>query len=171
MEDFKKCKRCKQSKPLTEFYTNNRCQSCKDYMDEYYKNHRQESIKRALKNINKDRVKTNKYKRELNRKNPRNYILQHVRGRAKKLGLPFDLTIDDIVIPDVCPILGIALAISNDYVSANSPSIDRLIPEVGYVKGNIAIISHKANTIKNNASVEELEKVLIWMKNKIQTSI
>ena len=166
MEEMKICKRCKQKKSVLEFYSNNRCQACKDYMVEYYKTHKQKEIKRALKNINKDRVKTNKYKRELMRKNPVGYMLQRIRSRAKINGIPFSLTKEDIIIPTHCPILGIPLQINDTTVGDGSPSLDRIIPELGYVKGNIAVISHRANSIKNNASIEDLEKVLKWLKNQ-----
>lgn len=168
MNELKICKRCKKSKSVSEFYSNNRCQSCKDYYDNYYKTHREKEIKRSLIHINKDRVKTNAYKRSLIRKNPRNYMLQNARYRAKKLGLPFNLTIDDIVIPEVCPILGLALKISDTHVAANSPSLDKIIPQLGYVKNNIIVISHKANTMKNNATLEELEKLVEWLKKELK---
>ena len=168
--ELKKCKRCKKEGPVTEFYSNSRCQACKDYYDEYYKTHKEQEIKRALKHINKDRVKTNKYKRELMRRNPVGYMLQRIRSRSNVEGIPFNLTKEDIVIPDTCPILGIPLQINNDHVGPNSTSLDRIIPELGYVKGNVAVISHRANSIKNNASIEELEKVLEWLKSQNTTS-
>lgn len=168
MEEKKICKRCKQEKSVLEFYSNNRCQACKDYMDEYYKTHRQKEIKRALKNINKDRVKTNKYKRELMRKNPVGYMLQRIRSRAKISGISFSLLKEDIVIPTHCPILGIPLQINDTTVGPGSPSLDRIVPEIGYVKGNVAVISHRANSIKNNASIEELEKVITWLKEMLK---
>lgn len=39
----------------------------------------------------------------------------------------------------------------------DSPSIDKVIPELGYVRGNVWVISNKANRIKNNATLEELK--------------
>ena len=56
------------------------------------------------------------------------------------------------MIPDVCPVLDIDLMISEGCSTYNSPSIDKLIPELGYVKGNIDVISHKANTLKSMGS-------------------
>ena len=161
-----KCKRCKVEKLLLD---NGRCEGCERYCVTYYKEHRQREIDRAKRSQNKDRVKTNKYKRELNRKNPAGNKLQHIRSKAKAENIPFNLTIEDIVIPSVCPILGIPLQINDVHVGPNSISIDRIIPELGYVKGNVAIISHRANSIKNNASVEELEKVLEWLKERLQS--
>ena len=48
----------------------------------------------------------------------------------------------------------------------NSPSIDRLIPELGYIKGNVNVISLRANIIKNNATKDELIKIANWMESK-----
>jgi hypothetical protein len=83
--------------------------------------------------------------------------------KAKQLGLGFDITEEDIEIPKVCPVLGIPLFrnIGKGGPGWNSPSIDRIDPSKGYVKDNVRVISHRANTLKNNASLEELEKILL----------
>lgn len=159
-----KCKRCRVEKPLSD---KGRCKGCEQYLKDYYERHKQQSIARAKRSQNKDRAKTNKYKRELNRKNPAGNKLQHIRSKAKAENIPFNLTIEDIVIPLLCPILGIPLQINDVHVGPNSISIDRIIPEFGYIKGNVAIISHRANSIKNNASIEELEKVLGWLRAQV----
>lgn len=82
---------------------------------------------------------------------------------AKKANLPFNLDVEDIVIPAVCPYLGIALTklYGHGHLDTNA-SVDKIVPELGYVKGNIKIISRKANRMKNNASLEEL---LIFAEN------
>ena len=73
-----------------------------------------------------------------------------------------------IVIPTTCPALGIELAFGGGVAErANSPSIDRLVPELGYVPHNITIISHRANLLKNNGTLEEILMVIDWMKSKI----
>lgn len=45
-------------------------------------------------------------------------------------------------------------------IMKNDPSVDRIIPELGYTKGNVRVISNRANLLKNNASIEEIELVL-----------
>ena len=85
--------------------------------------------------------------------------------RATKLALPFDLTVADVIIPDACPILGIPLSKGSGRCQANSPSLDRRNPSLGYVRGNVAVISHRANTIKNDATTEELAAVLNWLSS------
>lgn len=90
--------------------------------------------------------------------------LKRTEQRCLKYGWPCDLTIDDLAIPEVCPALGIPI-IPGDPEKWQSPSIDRIDPTRGYVKGNIAIISFRANQIKSNSSVEEMEKVLKYYKS------
>jgi len=82
--------------------------------------------------------------------------------------LPFDLDESDLIIPEFCPVLGIPIFFEDgNGPKSHSPSIDRLIPSKGYVKGNIHVISRKANRIKNDATLDELEKVYKWLKNKL----
>lgn len=100
------------------------------------------------------------------RKNDNRYNLrEYARDRAKSKGIDFNITIDDIVIPDKCPVLGITMnrnkAGNNIY---NSPSIDRIDNNKGYTKDNITIISHRANTLKNNSTVEELEMLVYYLE-------
>lgn len=88
-------------------------------------------------------------------------ILNRAKERAKKKGVPFDITLEDILIPSHCPVFGKPL-IYGDHKWA--PSIDRFIPELGYVKGNIFIISNFANMLKGDATLEELEKLVDWIR-------
>lgn len=92
------------------------------------------------------------------------------KNRAKTLNIPFDITIDDISIPKSCPILNIPLIPGIGAQSPNSPSIDRIVPNLGYTKNNIAVISYRANAMKNDASNEELlafsKNILSYLKVK-----
>lgn len=85
--------------------------------------------------------------------NPIKYLLAYAKLRSKQKKLPFDLTIDDIIIPEVCPIMGTKFDRSD---VKTSPSIDRIVPELGYIKGNIQVISTLANQMKWNSTREEL---------------
>jgi len=88
------------------------------------------------------------------------YMVRRARHRAKMLGLPFDLTPDDITIPEVCPLLGIRLQVATGRHKDDSPALDRRIPEKGYIKENVMVISQRANVLKRDASLEELEKLV-----------
>jgi hypothetical protein len=88
------------------------------------------------------------------------------RLRAKKAGLPFDQEIPALELPDICPVLGIKLVYGGLHGKPlpTSPSLDRIRPELGYVAGNLRVISNRANTLKNNATVEELRLVIEYME-------
>lgn len=124
-----------------EYYEQN-----KEQLKERHKKNRLEKYKADPK---KDMAKQKEWK--LN--NIERYLVQNARNRAKKYNLPFDITHEDVVIPEFCPYLGIKLVPFSEW---SSPSLDKIIPELGYVKGNIQVISTKANTMKNNATQDEL---------------
>lgn len=77
--------------------------------------------------------------------------------RASQKNIKFNIDVDDIFIPEYCPILNIKLQKNNIGWAADIPSLDRIIPEKGYVKGNVRVISGKANVMKSNATIEELK--------------
>lgn len=88
-------------------------------------------------------------------------LLHRAKYRAKKYGYAFDLTIDDIVIPTHCPVLGVEISrVSN---SRYVPSIDKRNPSGGYTKDNIVIMSRRANVLKNDMSKEEAVLLSRWM--------
>ena len=84
-------------------------------------------------------------------------LLAGAKRRAKVRNLAFDITLDDFDIPTVCPVLGLTLAISTNGKSHcdTSPSLDQIIPGMGYIKGNVRVISWRANQLKSNATVHE----------------
>ena len=108
--------------------------------------------------------------KERNAKASPEYRMYHnAKSRAKKFGLDFTIELKDIVSPEFCPALGIPLkrAVGRGANSDFSPSLDRLIPSLGYVRGNVVVLSKKANQIKNNATVYELEKIAQWLRRDL----
>lgn len=97
------------------------------------------------------------------RKNVRyiqNQMLRSARSRARTKGISFDIVRDDIPIPDVCPVLGIPLVIGASWEQRDSaPSIDRLDNTKGYEKWNVLVVSCRANSLKRDATIEELRKL------------
>lgn len=119
-----------------------------------------------------DQDHRNKRTRDWHRGNPAKSYVSAARGRAGREGLPFDLEAEDINFPDVCPVLGIPLFFSEDRVRTdNTPSIDKLKPGLGYVKGNVYVISWRANRLKGNATLDELERLVSYIKEKERDSI
>ena len=98
--------------------------------------------------------------------NPQKVLLFKSKTRAKKKGLPFNLEVEDIVIPEKCPILGIKLKRGRGIGGpvASSPSLDRIVPEKGYTKGNVQVISLRANQIKSDATADEIMALAKYMK-------
>ena len=89
--------------------------------------------------------------------------------RADKAGLPFDITPAYVlgIAPDKCPVFGTPFVfVGNKRIGPNSPSLDRLRPEAGYVPGNIEIISVRANVIKSAYTSTEVAAVARWMAEK-----
>jgi hypothetical protein len=87
--------------------------------------------------------------------------------RAKRDGLPFSITSKDILelIGDGhCPVFGICYDVSSNKSTDASATLDKIIPSLGYVKGNCAVISRRANYIKSNATVSEIRRVADWME-------
>ena len=91
-------------------------------------------------------------------------MAQRARRRSRAVGCPYTITHLDIYIPDRCPVLGTPLEIGEGSLGPTSPSLDKIVPSLGYVPGNIAVISHRANVIKQNATSEELFAVARWLK-------
>lgn len=102
--------------------------------------------------------------REYYRRSPETAILGEIRKRCIQRGIPFGITADDIRAPELCPILGIPLRRGGDGrgPSFDSPSVDRIVPELGYVRGNVIVVSHLANSIKSNATPEQIIRVGVF---------
>lgn len=100
------------------------------------------------------------------------YIFRNAQRNPATIDLPFNLDFKHIYenLPEICPVFGIKLDYSpgKGIRQDNSPSLDRLYPDKGYVDENVSVISWRANRIKNNSSLEELEQLVNWFKNKIK---
>jgi hypothetical protein len=90
--------------------------------------------------------------------------IYNLRMRARERGIEFDLTPDDIVVPEICPVLGLPLAAGNDAPKANRPSVDRFDNNRGYTRDNIRVISRRANELKSNATIFELKAIIQYME-------
>ena len=96
------------------------------------------------------------------------YIFLQTRRRALALGLPFSLRPSDIVVPRVCPVLGFPLIRGDGRGRPDQlATIDRIIPARGYVHGNVRIISMRANRLKNNSSLRELEALVQYVRDAL----
>lgn len=100
----------------------------------------------------------------------RKYPVKSMLRLAKKRnrGLGWDIEEIDIVIPTHCPVLGISLEMGTRTQKDGSPSLDRINPKKGYVKGNVMVISWRANRLKSDATLEEIEAIRRYMKRHIK---
>lgn len=138
----------------------------REFSRDYNSQHKTERRAYRLKYESDPEVKKNLQasNRHWWRNNYEKQLFYGAKYRAKEEGCAFNLEPDDIRIPDTCPILGVQLVRGKGRVTETSPSLDRIIPHLGYTKGNVQIISFKANTIKSNATLDELEKVVAFMR-------
>lgn len=97
------------------------------------------------------------YRREWESRN-RDYVLWNAaRQRAKKHGIEFTISKEDIYIPEFCPILGIKINVTErGRMRPDAPSLDKFDPAKGYIPGNVWVISWRANRMKCDASPSEL---------------
>lgn len=110
--------------------------------------------------------KCKQYHKEYYKRNWLKIALRGMKYRALNKGLEFSLSPEDIVVPEFCPILGIPLEKQRGAMTANSPSVDRIDNSKGYTKDNISVISSKANKCKQDLTIEQVEKLLKYMKKE-----
>jgi hypothetical protein len=95
-------------------------------------------------------------------------MLRAAKRRSRKRGTQLSITLDDIIIPEFCPILGLPLRKGVGEVLQNSPSLDEIRVGLGYVPGNVQVISNKANAMKSNATLEEIVILGQWAKRVLR---
>lgn len=154
------CRWCKGQVDRSQSYGNNKkycCQSCRVSASRSERRKRDPVFRASESAYLVEQVRKRK------KSSPEGWLeatIRSVKSRARIRGIPFDLSIEDVKIPLRCPVLGVPLRYLSDDPSSNgqhadSPQLDRIIPEKGYVKGNTRIICARANKLKNNASLEE----------------
>ena len=135
-----------------------------------YKHRTEEGI-RKLKEIVYAKIGNPKAlarRRELHRINPKVRGVSSSKERAKRLNIPFGFKKSKELpkIPKYCPILKMEMFVNDKVSGDNSPTLDRINNNKGYIKGNVQWISRKANQMKSNANFEEIELLYLHMKFK-----
>lgn len=97
-------------------------------------------------------------------------LLDGAKRRAKYKNIELNIDVFDIKIPDFCPLLNIPIYKKGGKITDNSPSLDRIDPKRGYVKNNVWVISYKANSVKNNCLLQELELLVKNFRNVKRTA-
>ena len=147
---YKVCNSCEQSLNLSKFSliekwninsdTKNTCKKC--------------SIKiRQTEKLNRD------WKVDAAR-----LLYKNIKSRCKRMGREFSIYIKDIIIPEKCPVFGFELKREDRETWMCAPSVDRIDSSKGYIKGNVTVVSRRANIIKRDATIEELEQLFNYYK-------
>lgn len=166
-DNTRRCKKCEQWLSLDLFSSRVRTPSptTKDTDKKvptlYY---RSECKACSLLSINKSKYCSPEARRNQHRKDSRKVMLVHARSRAKKNNQCFNIDYEDVIVPEMCPLLNIPIFVNDKKVGPNSPTIDRIVCEKGYSKGNVMVISQKANNAKNNLTLAELELLVENLK-------
>lgn len=159
MLKMRKCITCQLNKSTTMFYADSthkagihpQCKKCNNEVSRQYRR--------------TNAVKVEAYKRRLKQSNPLKYLLINVKARCKRNGIVFDITPADIEQVQTCPMFGIEL----DYLSTktkvgmmndNAATLDRIDPKLGYVRGNVVVLSWRANKLKGDIKPEEMGPVV-----------
>jgi len=167
------CSSCKQSKPVTEFPLNNKARSgysshCKICKKTRYGNQFQSYYAENKSRLNANTKAWREKKRE---EDPIDFWVHNnlvaVKGRAKRNELAFDLDVEFLksIVVSHCPLLGCELiyGLKKDAEFSDrgrGASLDRKDPKMGYTKENVWIVSYRANSIKQDATLEELELIV-----------
>jgi hypothetical protein len=149
------------------------CGKCKEYKlpEEFYKNiksltGRQSYCKICVKEYasGEDWVV---WRKERYYRNPERTIWIEARSRANKSQMPFNIEPEDCKIPEFCPVLKIKLSPKGKGTHQDStPTLDKVNPLKGYVKGNVNVISWKANRLKSNCDDPEVfEAIAAYIRN------
>lgn len=155
LEFHKFCTRCKTDKFTSDF---SKCKTYKDGLSMYCR-----SCNKELKDKRKPQNKEYHAKR-YNAYSDKEILLKNIRSNAAKRGESTDITLDDIPpVPSFCPILGIPIT-TRSRNRSNAVSVDRIDNSKGYVKGNIVLISMKANVCKNNMTFDQIASLYNFYK-------
>lgn len=178
-EQTKVCPVCGKELPLESYNKGNgmygrqsRCRECEHKIqnspERMARRRELELLKRQNPEYVKHRNLMDKIRRSRNLESLKLCLLRSAKQRASNRGMEFTLTSSDIILPKVCPLLGIELFPSEGKASGNSYTIDRIDSTKGYTPDNVWVISKRANTLKNDATIEELELLVHNLKSKLK---
>ncbi len=149
VDGWRKCKTCLQIKSVDEFAKRSdrpaqrtTCKDCKRRIGrESYARNREAAFFRHKASAAKSRSSTKK--------------------------LPFDLDVAHLesIWTGKCPVFGIALVHTTDRADECAPELDRIIPSKGYIRGNVAWLSRRANRLKNDVTAKELKQLIVWLES------
>lgn len=152
---MKKCKDCQTEKPFDAFHPD------PAYADRH---------KSRCKICHGKVVSAYRAKRKATASGWASMVIPMIRSRAARKGIECSITAEDLVVPEVCPILNVPF-VFGDGSNALAPSVDRMIPSFGYVKGNVSVISQRANRMKTDClDPDAFRRLADWIEGKRKAS-
>jgi len=150
----KVCTQCKKNKLITEYYKKG---------DRRYSPLRR---KAECKTCVKERQQKHKKEKPFNMRHSR------IKNRARINKLPFNITVEylESIWTDACPILGLKLDLLATKDADNAAQLDRIVPDKGYVIGNVSWLSARANRLKDDATPKEHMQIAQWMLGQLNDS-
>lgn len=169
----KVCSKCKRDLPLSLFNKGNslygRRSFCKDCEKEIQNTPERRKRRRELEIKRREDPNYVKHRNYMDRSrkllNPKHWLWVSAKARAKIKNIEFSITENDFEIPDLCPLLETPMHRNLDHADDSSYSLDRIDSTKGYIPGNVWVISNRANRIKNDATLEELELLVNNLKS------
>jgi hypothetical protein len=155
---------CKHGHDSVRMVSGGTCRECKRIDGEKNRNKDREKYNKICRESKRKHYTTEK-RRQLYQKNIATELYNHAKTRAKIKGIVFTIEPKDVIIPEVCPIFDVPFSFVEKEMS---PSLDRKNNDLGYIKENVFVISKRANRIKTDATINELEKILQYMKTNIE---
>lgn len=151
LEEYKRCSKCGNRKLRSEFHKSS---AAKDGLNYFCKDCNKLSVMEYRKrNPTKIKEAMDKYRLT----HARQRLVNACKYRAKKLGVPFNISEEDLDFPKVCYYTGINIDYGiNKGRHDSCPSVDRIIPYLGYIKGNVLVVSDLGNRMKSNATPKQL---------------
>lgn len=151
--ETKRCSKCKEILPLSKFYSDPRNK----------KHGRTSACGQCI------------YKQQMRYRDKSYFMTTHHNkaSECRRKGVPYDLDQDYLksIWTEECPIFGFKFTPREGRHLPTCPNLDRIDPTKGYVKGNVVWISRKANLIKSDASLADIEKVVDYLKQKTREPI
>ena len=176
------CNECNLEKPIEMFGVNksckdgynNKCKECKNKLAAISRDKNREKINEKYREKYANNPEFKKHRKEIQKNSyekkkenePLYYAYMGAKSRAKSNNLDFNIDLDDLILPKICPLLEIPFVLNTGRDNhPGTPSIDRIVPELGYIKGNVKVISYKANTMKNNFNYMNNKDIVRTIEN------
>ena len=145
-----------------KYYQENKEKRTESYK-KYYQENKEKINEHSKEYYQENKEKINEQTKQYRLENKEKWMCNTSKVRAKQKNLPFNLSTEYLkeIWPEdnKCPALGITMRKGDFCVTDHSPTLDRIIPKLGYIKGNVQVVSALANRIMSDATVNQVMAV------------